>query len=93
MLLANEAVATRLMQTHRPALYRVHEPPDDRRLREYREEVLSHRLPCGNLSQRAEVQKLLRRLNDLPVGPALKIVFSNRSCAPATHSNRLAIMD
>jgi ribonuclease R len=75
MLLANEAVAARLMQTNRPALYRVHEPPDDRRLKEYRELVLSHRLPCGNLSMRPEVQKLMRRLGELPIGPALKIGF------------------
>jgi ribonuclease R len=75
MLLANEAVAARLMRTNRHAMYRVHEPPDERRLREFREEVLSHRLPCGNLSQRTEVQKLMQRLNLLPIGPALKIGF------------------
>ena len=75
MLLANEAVAGRLMALRRPAVYRVHEPPEERRLREYREEVASHRIPCGNLAQRGEVQKLMRRLNALPVGPALKIGF------------------
>ncbi len=75
MLLANEAVAARLMALRRPAIYRVHEPPDERRLQEYRQEVLSHQIPCGNLAQRGEVQKLMRRLNDLPVGPALKIGF------------------
>src|SRR5438034_1028707 len=66
MLLANEAVATRLMNQCRPGIYRVHEEPDERRLQEYREEVLSHNVPCGNLRHRAEVQKLLHRLNDLP---------------------------
>ena len=75
MLLANEAVATELMSRRQSAVYRVHEPPDDKRLQEYREEVLSHNVPCGNLSQRAEVQKLLQRLNALPIGPALKIGF------------------
>jgi ribonuclease R len=75
MLLANEAVAARLMALRRPAVYRVHEPPEDRRLQEYRQDVLSHQIPCGNLSQRGEVQKLMRRLNTLPVGPALKIGF------------------
>jgi len=75
MLLANEAVAARLMALRRPAVYRVHEPPSDQRLQEYREDVLSHHIPCGNLSQRSEVQKLLQRLNTLPVGPALKIGF------------------
>ncbi len=75
MLLANEAVAARLMQMNRPAVYRVHEQPDERRLREYREDLLSHNVPCGNLSHPGEVQKLLARLNTLPIGPALKIGF------------------
>jgi ribonuclease R len=75
MLLANEAVAARLMALRRPGVYRVHEAPSEIRLQEYREDVLSHQIPCGNLSQRGEVQKLLRRLNTLPVGPALKIGF------------------
>ena len=42
---------------------------------EYREEVLSHHIPCGNLSKPAEVQKLLQKLGTLPIGPALKIGF------------------
>ena len=75
MLLANEAVAGRLMSQHTPAVYRVHEEPDDRRLQEYRQEVLSQNIPCGNLSQPTEVQKLLSRLGTLPIGPALKIGF------------------
>ena len=75
MLLANEAVAARLMALGRPALYRIHEPPDERRLEEFREEVLSHHVPCGNLSNRHEIQKLLAKLNTLSIGPALKIGF------------------
>jgi ribonuclease R len=75
MLLANEAVAARLMAMNRPALYRIHEPPDNKRLQEYREEVLSHHIQCGNLSNRLEVQKLLERLNGLAIGQALKIGF------------------
>src|SRR5205085_11822491 len=75
MLLANEAVATRLMAQHHPAIYRVHEEPDERRLQEYREEVLSHNVPCGNLRNRGEVQKLLQKLDTLSIGPALKIGF------------------
>jgi ribonuclease R len=75
MLLANEAVAARLMGLNKPAVYRVHEQPDDRRLQEYRQDVLSQNVPCGNLSHPAEVQKLMHRLNELPTGPALKIGF------------------
>jgi ribonuclease R len=75
MLLANEAVATRLMSQHLKAIYRVHEEPDERRLQEYREEVLSHHVPCGNLTKRAEVQKLLQKLGTIAIGAALKIGF------------------
>jgi ribonuclease R len=75
MLLANEAVAGRLMAQNVPAIYRVHEPPDERRLREYREEVLSHHVPVGNLMKRTEVQKLLEKLGALAIGAALKIGF------------------
>lgn len=75
MLLTNEVVAARLLQIMRPTIHRVHEEPDPRRLQEYRDEVLSYRIPCGNLSQRTEVQRLLHRLDSLPIGPALKIGF------------------
>lgn len=75
MLLANEAVATKLMKINRPAVYRVHESPKEKKLNEYRDQVLGHQIPCGNLNRRPEVQKLLRLLADLPIGPALKIGF------------------
>ena len=75
MLLANEAVAARLRTLHRPAVYRVHESPKERRLEDYRQDVISHRIPCGPLVKRHEVQKLLAKLSSLPVGAALKIGF------------------
>jgi ribonuclease R len=75
MLLANEAVATRLMGQNQKAIYRVHEEPDERRLNEYREDVLSHHIPCGNLTKRPEVSKLLQKLDSIPIGAALKIGF------------------
>jgi len=75
MLLANEAVAGRLMARNIPAVYRVHEDPDPRRLNEYRQEVLSHHVPVGNLSKRTEVQKLLEKLGTISIGAALKIGF------------------
>lgn len=75
MLLANEAVAARLMATNRPAVYRIHEAPKEKKLAEYREEVLSHRVQCGNLNHRPEVQRLLAKLGTIPIGQALKIGF------------------
>jgi len=75
MLLANEAVAGRLMALKRPTIYRIHEAPNELRLKDYREEVLSHNVPCGNLTNPNEVRRLLRRLSTLAIGPPLKIGF------------------
>jgi ribonuclease R len=75
MLLANEAVASHLMAKNIPTVYRVHEPPNELKLQEYREECLSHHVECGNLMNRKEIQKLLALLNELPIGSALKIGF------------------
>jgi len=75
MLLANEAAAGRLRARPGPAIYRVHEPPEEARLEEFRQEVRSQHIPCGRLSNRREAQKLLARLATLPIGPALKIGF------------------
>jgi ribonuclease R len=75
MLLANEAVAARLMSQNQKAIYRVHEEPDARRINEFREDVLSHHIPCGNLTKRPEVTKLLQKLDTIAIGPALKIGF------------------
>jgi len=63
------------LSLNRPAIYRIHEPPDEKRLQEYREDVLSHHIPCANLSNRHEVQRLLQKLNTLAIGQALKIGF------------------
>jgi ribonuclease R len=75
MLLANEAVAARLMAQNLKAIYRIHEEPAEKRLQEYREDVLSHNVPCGNLNNRMEVQRLLQKLGTIPIGQALKIGF------------------
>lgn len=75
MLLANEAVAARLMALNRASVYRVHEAPKEKKLNDYRDDVLSHHVPCGNLNHRPEVQRLLSRLATLPIGEALKIGF------------------
>jgi ribonuclease R len=75
MLLANEAVAAKLMGLRTPAVYRVHEAPKPSRLEQYRDDVLSHHIPCGDLTLKSEAQKLLQRLKTLPIGPALKIGF------------------
>jgi ribonuclease R len=76
MLLANEAVAARLMSENQKAIYRVHEEPDARRINEFREDVLSHHIPCGNLTKRPEVLEApASKLDTIPIGAALKIGF------------------
>jgi ribonuclease R len=76
MLLANEAVATRLMSLRTPAIYRIHEEPDARRLQEYRQEVMAHNVQCGNLSQPPKCRKLLRKLGTIAHRPGAEDWFS-----------------
>jgi len=73
MLAANEAVARELKNRLIPAIYRVHEDPDPDKLAEYRELVLSYNYKVGDLSQRAELQRLLASLRGKPEEQALKI--------------------
>jgi ribonuclease R len=62
MLLANEVVALELKRRGRPGLYRIHENPDPGRLLEFRAQAKSMGFPCGDLTQRGEIQKLLDRV-------------------------------
>ncbi|MBV9009285.1 MAG: VacB/RNase II family 3'-5' exoribonuclease, partial [Verrucomicrobia bacterium] len=73
MLAANEAVARELKHRGTPAIYRVHENPDEERLAEYREFVLSHGIRVGDLTHRREVQRLLEAIRGTPEEHALKI--------------------
>ena len=73
MLAANEAVARELKNRQIPAIYRVHENPEPDKLAEYRELVLSYNYKAGDLTQRAELQRLLASLRGKPEEQALKI--------------------
>jgi ribonuclease R len=73
MLAANEAVARELKHRAAPAIYRIHEDPDPEKLAEYREFVLSFGYKVGDLSLRAEVQRLLASIRGKPEEQALKI--------------------
>ncbi|HSF18430.1 MAG TPA: ribonuclease R [Vicinamibacteria bacterium] len=69
MLLANEVVATFLEEQSTPALYRVHDPPDEDRVEKFEEFLsgLGHRLrvPSEALHPRA-FQRLLSRIEGKP---------------------------
>ncbi len=73
MLAANEAVARELKNRSIPTTYRVHENPEPDKLAEYRELVLSYNYQVGDLTNRAELQRLLASLAGKPEEQALKI--------------------
>jgi len=76
MLAANEAVARELKNRGVPAIYRVHENPDPERLGEFREFVLAHGIRVGDLTHRAELQKLLASIAERP-----KSIRSRSGCS------------
>src|SRR5581483_3607515 len=73
MLAANEAVARELKKRAVPTIYRIHENPDPEKLAEYREFVLSFDYRAGDLTNRAELQRLLESFRGQPEEQALKI--------------------
>src|SRR6476469_4036624 len=73
MLVANEAVARALKKRAIPTIYRVHENPDPEKLGEYREFVLSFGYKVGDLTHRAELQRLLAETRGKPEELALKV--------------------
>src|SRR5437867_12492731 len=75
MLAANEAVARELKKHAIPTVYRVHENPDPEKLAEYREFVLSFNYKVGDLTHRAELQRLLASIRGKPEEQALKIAL------------------
>jgi len=75
MLAANEVVAREIKNRLIPSIYRVHADPDPERLKEFRELALSYSLQAGDLTNRAEVQRLLAKIRGLPEEYALKLAF------------------
>jgi ribonuclease R len=75
MLAANEAVARELKKRAIPTIYRVHENPDPEKLAEYREFVLSFDYRVGDLTHRAELQRLLAMIRGKSEEQALKVAL------------------
>src|SRR5262249_8060778 len=73
MLAANEAVARELKKRAIPTIYRVHENPDPEKLAEYREFALSFGYKVGDLTHRAELQRLISDIRGKPEEQALKV--------------------
>src|SRR5207245_3308973 len=75
MLAANESVARELKKRAVPTIYRIHENPDPEKLAEFREFVLSFNYRVGDLTHRAELQRLLTSIRGKPEEQALKIAL------------------
>jgi ribonuclease R len=75
MLVANEAVARELKKRVVPTIYRIHENPDPDKLAEYREFVLGFNFRVGDLTHRAELQRLLASVRGKPEEQALKVAL------------------
>ncbi len=75
MLAANEMVAKECKHRRMPALYRVHEKPDENKLSELSDFLATFQLFPGDLTHRKHVVKLLQELKDHPQGHTLKIQF------------------
>jgi ribonuclease R len=73
MLLANEIVGRETKLHRTVSVYRVHDDPDPDKLLDYREFLLSHGIQIGDLSQRAEMQKLLKKIEGRENEGALKV--------------------
>lgn len=74
MLVANEVVARELKYQLVPAIYRIHEDPEPERLMEFRDFVqMAYEIRIGDLTHRAELQRLLKMVRNQPEEDAVKI--------------------
>ena len=73
MLSANEQVARTMKKQNFPCIYRVHDEPEEQKLKELRETMLTFGVQCGNLQKPREMTKLLAKLKEHPQGYTLKV--------------------
>ncbi len=75
MLAANEAVARLTKQHKLCSVYRVHDDPDEEKLAEFRQQLATHGIRVGDLTQRSEIVKLLKTLREHPQGHTQRITL------------------
>jgi len=73
MLSANEQVARTMKKQNFPCIYRVHDEPEEEKLKELRETMLAFGVQCGNLQKPREMTALLKKLKEHPQGYTLKV--------------------
>jgi ribonuclease R len=89
MLAANEAVARLIKNQQVPCIYRIHEDPDADKLFEFRELARIHSYQIGDLSNRAEIQKLLRMVTGKPEERLIKVGLLKSLKRAAYHADPL----
>ncbi len=75
MLLANEAIAKILKYHAVPAIYRVHDKPEEDKLNEFREYLAANGIRVGDLTNKKEVTKALQKIKEHPQGYTHRIQF------------------
>ena len=73
MLSANEQVARTMKKQDFPCIYRVHDEPEEEKLKELRETMQSFGVQCGNLQKPREMALLLKKLKEHPQVYTLKV--------------------
>ena len=87
MLLANVAVAERLRAAGGPALYRIHDEPDEEQWEQMRQELRAMGAPMIPATP-ADLNKLLHRISDTPLAPTLNLIVV-RNLKRALYSSEL----
>ncbi len=87
MLAANESVARALREHVLPAIYRIHEEPDPAKLHEFALTVKSYGIPCGTLSSREELCRVMEAIRGQQDEETLKFALL-RSMMRARYSPR-----
>ena len=87
MLAANEAVAQTIRESGIPGIYRIHEDPDEEKLAEFRFYLASCGLAAGDLTQKKEIQRVLRDLQGRADAGAIKLAFLKSLKRAAYHED------
>ena len=75
MLAANDAVAHALKHRTIPTIYRIHENPDPERLNDFREFARTYGYRVGDVTQRAEIQRVLELARGRPEEQAIRVAL------------------
>ena len=89
MLAANEAVARKLTSSQTPAVYRVHEDPDEAKLHAFRDLAKVYGYDLPDATNRQAINSLLRKAQGRPEAHALKVALLKSMKRAAYHPDSL----